>query len=188
VFRGLAVSQSNPLGRSTASFGAALALSRSITSSIGERGSPRAPVPAAINNPRGIFQQLRQSRRTFLAPKTSIGTSVFARIAKLVARIARQLGRTRPKQHANRMTPQIEMPARSTKPSPACLPCRSRSHGPAMPSRHKHVGHAPPRVASWHIEASLFGTGADGERGAGVADVLCRLGIAGPVVICCGQG
>ena len=81
---GRPVSQSSPLGRSMASFGAAAALSPSITASSGGLGSPRTPVPSRASTIQAAPARCSASRAgSCRLPKISSGTPALRRIWKL---------------------------------------------------------------------------------------------------------
>ena len=149
---GVPVSQSNPLGKSTASFGAPAALSRSITASSGGSGLAAAAGPQQrIDDPSGPVERPRRPRRSSsLSPNTSIGASVLVKMRKLAAASPASSSGLAQSSTRRSMAAEIEVPGNHESVARIiALPAADRDR-PADAQPAQHVGHAPARVLHQH--------------------------------------
>ena len=149
---GRPVSQSSPLGRSMASFGAAAALSPSITASSGGLGSPRTPVPSRASTIQAAPARLSASRGGIVpAAEDFQWHSDLAEDLEIDPRVALQFLRLGPHQHADRVAPQVEVPGQHEAVAGIiALPAADDDLLPRRGQLAEHVGRAAAGVFHQH--------------------------------------
>ena len=151
---GLPVSQSRPLGKSTARIGLPAALMASITRSSGGRGSPWLPVPSKAS----IIQaapDIAAARSAAIGSPAKIANrhAGFFQHAKIGGRIAGQTRRVGKQKHLDRHLPQIEVPGGDETVAAVVAFAATDHRPPAVGELAEQIRYAPARILHQHQTA-----------------------------------